>query len=481
MKNLHILITSIAAVAAFTQRISAETLLVPEQYSDIQSAVNAANDGDEILVGPGEYDQFQVGGYPYENQHPVNLSISSTDGPEATVLRRNPSGPQAHAIGVIVGQGVVAVSGFTIDSFGSSYVGGPGYVSAIYVFGGSASFENMKVTNCNGVNPGTTGESDYIAYGGSYKNTEFLNCRVANSTICRNETELLESCRFVECEGLMTYGFNLSNDTTHVNCVFENCDPSPNVGNGWMFYYGEYEGCQFLNNRYRNHLIQYPKRLQNCTFSDNTHVNNTSDGVSPVFLGDVTAYVDNCSFDGNTGRKGGAVYQGSNNTSYVTNSIFTNNEAFLIGGAIFSGSNSTMYLTGSTICDNFPNNISGNVSDQGSNSISPSCIPIGSCCFPTGCISDVSDANCIGAGGVFSEELCDRLSCEKGVGACCTPSGCLEVSIETCFDLGGNYAGFGTDCASTICESNCEGDISGNGDVGLTDLIAVLRNWGPCP
>ena len=45
---------------------------------------------------------------------------------------------------------------------------------------------------------------------------------------------------------------------------------------------------------------------------------------------------------------------------------------------------------------------------------------------------------------------------------------CVFTTLETCFDLGGNYAGFGTDCASTICESTCEGDISGNGD---------LKNW----
>ena len=60
MKNLHILTTSLVAIAASTQSISAETLLVPDQYPDIQSAINAASNGDTIDVGPGTYGQFEI-------------------------------------------------------------------------------------------------------------------------------------------------------------------------------------------------------------------------------------------------------------------------------------------------------------------------------------------------------------------------------------------------------------------------------------
>ncbi len=27
----------------------------------------------------------------------------------------------------------------------------------------------------------------------------------------------------------------------------------------------------------------------------------------------------------------------------------------------------------------------------------------------------------------------------------------------------------------------CPWDIDGSGDVGITDLLALLANWGPCP
>ena len=59
MKNLHILITSLAAIAASTQSISAETLLVPEQYPGHQSAIDAASNGDTIDVVQGHMDAFK--------------------------------------------------------------------------------------------------------------------------------------------------------------------------------------------------------------------------------------------------------------------------------------------------------------------------------------------------------------------------------------------------------------------------------------
>ena len=54
------------------------TLLVPEEYSSIQSAVDISSTGDTVLVSSGIY---------YENVY-VNKEITflSTDGPETTVI-----------------------------------------------------------------------------------------------------------------------------------------------------------------------------------------------------------------------------------------------------------------------------------------------------------------------------------------------------------------------------------------------------------
>ena len=139
-----------------------------------------------------------------------------------------------------------------------------------------------------------------------------------------------------------------------------------------------------------------------------------------------------------------------------------------------------VYLIDTTCCDNQPNNFQGtvNTSDP-SNNISVDCEEEVSCCLPGSCLV-LPTSTCADAGGISLTGDCNQEDCPNE-GACCIDGDCVFTTLETCFDLGGNYAGFGTDCASTICESSCEGDISGNGDVGLTDLIAVLSNWGPCP
>ena len=31
------------------------------------------------------------------------------------------------------------------------------------------------------------------------------------------------------------------------------------------------------------------------------------------------------------------------------------------------------------------------------------------------------------------------------------------------------------------CPPKCFGDLDGDGDVGITDLLILLANWGPCP
>ena len=69
-------------------------------------------------------------------------------------------------------------------------------------------------------------------------------------------------------------------------------------------------------------------------------------------------------------------------------------------------------------------------------------------------------------------------------GACCTGNAvsCVDTTEEECdTKFGHTWLGLGTSCADGSCTSLCEGDLTGNGDVGLTDLIAVLSNWGPCP
>jgi len=94
---------------------SADTLHVPEDYPTIQQAIDAAVDGDEILVGPGTYaEPLQIS---------TRVTITGREGAAATVLDAEGSGVAVviNADDVIL-QGLTIRSGTTTQSFGASAV-----------------------------------------------------------------------------------------------------------------------------------------------------------------------------------------------------------------------------------------------------------------------------------------------------------------------------------------------------------------------
>jgi hypothetical protein len=62
------------------------TYRVPQDYPNIQLAIAAANDGDEVLVGPGTY----IGGIDFGTKR---IRLASTDGQAATILDGNLQAP----------------------------------------------------------------------------------------------------------------------------------------------------------------------------------------------------------------------------------------------------------------------------------------------------------------------------------------------------------------------------------------------------
>jgi len=79
---LFIVNTSFLVLMTFSENISEEakgaTISVPGDYLTISSAVENASEGDNILVGPGEYEEEVIVEKP--------LTIQSTDGPKSTIV-----------------------------------------------------------------------------------------------------------------------------------------------------------------------------------------------------------------------------------------------------------------------------------------------------------------------------------------------------------------------------------------------------------
>jgi len=80
-KTLSIILGSLALWTCGVLR--AEIIYVPDDYETIQDAIDAASDGDEIIVAPGIYTSI------YENvvdMHGKAIWLHSSDGPEVTII-----------------------------------------------------------------------------------------------------------------------------------------------------------------------------------------------------------------------------------------------------------------------------------------------------------------------------------------------------------------------------------------------------------
>ena len=67
------------------------------------------------------------------------------------------------------------------------------------------------------------------------------------------------------------------------------------------------------------------------------------------------------------------------------------------------------------------------------------------------------------------------------LGACCHNGGCILSTFDDCFSAGGSFAGNGIGCADANCPTTCAGDVNGDNQVGIVDLLTIIDGWGFCP
>ncbi len=109
---------------------------------------------------------------------------------------------------------------------------------------------------------------------------------------------------------------------------------------------------------------------------------------------------------------------------------------------------------------------------------------IGACCLVSGNCVDATQDECLAQDGAYQGDgiTCGQVFCPALKGACCFDGGgCVRLREVSCDSLEGSYSGDGTECASGICGNGCPGDVNGDGVVNVTDEIAIITNWGPCP
>jgi hypothetical protein len=120
--------TSIVAMLVLAETSLAATINVPGDYTTIQEAVDAASDGDEVIVGSGTYTSTSD---EVLNTLGKSITLRASGTPEETIL----DGEGARRV-VRIGGGEGAdtiIEGFTITGGSANYGGG------IYCNGGGMS------------------------------------------------------------------------------------------------------------------------------------------------------------------------------------------------------------------------------------------------------------------------------------------------------------------------------------------------------
>jgi len=301
-------------------------------FDNIQAAVDAASNGDEIIVMPGTYTG--------SGDEVVNML-----GKAVTLRSLYPNNPDVVAKTIIDGEGT------------------------------------RRGIIC--------------------QNGEGSNTSIEGFTIIRGFTN---GTYPANCGGGMS-NINRSSPTL-TNCTIKN-----NTAHGWG-------GGMFNDNS--------SPTLTNCTFTGNTAV---YDGGGMYNWHSSSPTLENCTFENNTASYGGGMWNNYVAFPTLTDCTFTDNAATNGGGGMYNTTSSSPTLTDTTACGNTPDQIYGEFTDGGGNTIADEC-PI-----------DCPDIN--GDGYVNVNDLL--------------------VVIDQ----------WGL--------TDSPADLNQDGIVDVTDLLIVVGNWGPCP
>ena len=314
-------VTAIAAVASMmlvSAAVQAAIINVPGDQPTIQAGIDAAVNGDEVVVAIGTYVELI-------NFSGKAITVRSTDPNDpvvvmATIIDGNGLGS---VVTCTLGEGLNTVlSGFVITGGGGPLVTG----------GGMNNFASSPtVTNCT-----FTGNSSLFG-GGMY------NCCQASPTV----TNCTFTGNTAKGNGGAIYNTGIASSPTVTNCTF--------TGNSSFFGGGMYNCCQanptVTNCTFSGNIANVnggamyntgsDLTVTDCTFRSNMAEgtsNNTGGG--GMFNDGGNATVTGCTFDGNTAiQSGGAMLNLFANLT-VTDCVFTGNIALGVssdgGGAMFT-------------------------------------------------------------------------------------------------------------------------------------------------
>ena len=311
-------ILALLGFIALNQAAYAATRTVPAQYATIQVAINAAQDGDTVLVadgiytGPGNVDVDFSG---------KNIIVTSQHGPASTIIDCQASAATLSHRGFIMQSGELnaTLSGFTVkngyqvqNNSGVASGSGGGIYLGRNTPGSSLTVSNCIITHC----VADSGFSGGVG-GGIYAQT---NSAGAASTITISNCTITNNSAVFDGGGIHSSAAGNGTITITGCTITSNTAADPygsSVGNGGG-----------VLNTTDNSTIT----VSACTIANNTAAYKGG-GVCNTVTGYGTIAVNSCTLTGNSAGGGG----GANDfggTQTVTNCSFTGNS----GGGLYNHS-----------------------------------------------------------------------------------------------------------------------------------------------
>jgi hypothetical protein len=426
-------------------------------FDNIQAAIDAASDGDEIVVMPGTYTSTAD---EVVDMLGKEIWLHSSGGADVTIIDG-----EGTRRGILCDSGETTstvIEGFTVQNCSATWYdwNGDGQTDFWEQPGGGMWNRNgssSTLTDC-------TFENNEAYFGGGMLNSDNSSPTLTNCTFDSNTANYfgggmynsssnptLTDCTFTGNRSPKGGGMcNGSSSPTLTNCIFDDNQDLQGGGGGggsvcgWdgdggLGMYNSISSPTLTNCTFRNHsagwsghggamanIFGSSPTLESCTFTGNIS-GNIGGGMYNYFNSNPT--LTDCTFENNATSQdvydGGGMYNACSSPT-LEGCTFTGNTAKSGGGMYNSSSNPT--LTDTTVCGNSPDQIDGYFINGGGNIIANEC--------PSEC-PDIND------------------------------DGYVNVS-----DLLAIIDQWGL--------TNSPADVNDDGIVDVTDLLIVVGNWGEC-